>query len=140
MVYSRERMIEMIRLSVMQNDAGVLCPACTVFQYMNADEFRIVSGALQYTEKVVKDVMTPVANVFMLHCDAVLNAQKITEIIQTGYTRIPVYESEYRTPVVLAHVALLSESQLRRNTAQCEGFGAARPRRQLYCEHIVLVL
>jgi metal transporter CNNM len=45
-----------------------------------------------------------VQNVFMLHCDAVLNSKKIGEIIQTGYTRIPVYETDRNNVVSLLNV------------------------------------
>jgi metal transporter CNNM len=40
----------------------------------------------------------------MLHCDAVLNSKKIGEIIQTGYTRIPVYGTDRNNVVSLLNV------------------------------------
>ena len=40
----------------------------------------------------------------MLHVDAVLNSKKIAEIINTGYTRIPVYENDRNHIVSLLNV------------------------------------
>ena len=44
-VYNKERLIEMIRISIGQ-------------QVGMGDDFLVVSGALEYTKKTVKDVMT----------------------------------------------------------------------------------
>ena len=43
-------------------------------------------------------------NVFMLHVDAILNSKKIAEIINTGYTRIPVYENDRNHIVAMLNV------------------------------------
>jgi metal transporter CNNM len=43
-------------------------------------------------------------NVFMLPSDTVLNAKKISEIMHTGYTRIPVYEKDRNNVVSLLNV------------------------------------
>ena len=51
-----------------------------------------MTGALKYKEMAVRDVMTPLANTFMLNTDEKLSFETIAKIFKTGYSRIPVYE------------------------------------------------
>ena len=46
----------------------------------------------QLTRTRIKDVMIPFADVYAVHADLVLNRKTVTEIVRTGYSRIPVYE------------------------------------------------
>jgi metal transporter CNNM len=49
-------------------------------------------GALEYSNKNVKDVMTPIDEVFMLEASTKLTFEAKLEIYKSGYTRIPVYD------------------------------------------------
>lgn len=59
------------------------------------DEFS--KGALR--NRTVEDILTPVNDCFMLATDALLDFSTMSSIMESGYTRIPVYENE-RTNIV----------------------------------------
>ncbi|XP_019411056.1 PREDICTED: metal transporter CNNM1, partial [Crocodylus porosus] len=64
------------------------------------EELAMVQGALELRTKAVRDVLTPLADCFMLRADAVLDFATMSEILRSGYTRIPVYEGERRDNIV----------------------------------------
>lgn len=57
---------------------------------LDEDEVEIIRGALQLSEKRVRDIMLPIEDVFWLTPDAVLDDAKIDQIKAAGYSRIPV--------------------------------------------------
>ncbi|KAJ2848510.1 hypothetical protein IWW36_003253 [Coemansia brasiliensis] len=59
---------------------------------LSADEVTIIRGALELSEKLVSDVMTDLDNVFMVDIDAQLDRKLLTEMVQRGHSRVPVYE------------------------------------------------
>ncbi|CAM4703766.1 metal transporter CNNM3 [Caretta caretta] len=64
------------------------------------DEFvreEFSKGALR--SKTVEDVLTPLDQCFMLNASSVLDFRSMSMIMQSGYTRIPIYEEE-RTNLV----------------------------------------
>uniref|UniRef100_A0A4W5JQY6 Metal transporter n=1 Tax=Hucho hucho TaxID=62062 RepID=A0A4W5JQY6_9TELE len=75
----RERAMEMIRTSV--NDP---------YSEFVKEEFS--RGALR--RKTVEDILTPLNDCFMLPSTAVLDFSTMSEIMQSGYTRVPIYEEE----------------------------------------------
>lgn len=78
-VYSRERLKELVRVTTDGND-------------LDKDEVNIISGALDMKKKTVAESMTKIEDVFMLSYDAILDFDTISEIMKSGYSRIPVYE------------------------------------------------
>lgn len=58
---------------------------------IDADEERIVLGALTYSEKKAYDIMTPKPVVFYLNSESVLTDKLLNEIKEKGFSRIPVY-------------------------------------------------
>ena len=58
----------------------------------NQETGTAMAGALKYQDVLVKEVMTPLENVFMLSADEKLSFEIIAKIFKTGYSRIPVYE------------------------------------------------
>lgn len=80
-VYNREKLVEMLKVTEPYND-------------LVKEELNMIQGALELRTKTVEDVMTPITNCFMIHSDAVLDFNTMSEIMESGYTRIPVYEDE----------------------------------------------
>lgn len=44
--------------------------------------------------KTVEDILTPLKDCFMLPSSVVLDFSTMSEIMQCGYTRVPIYEEE----------------------------------------------
>ncbi|XP_051279790.1 metal transporter CNNM4 isoform X1 [Dicentrarchus labrax] len=80
-VYNREKLVEMLKVTEPYND-------------LVKEELNMIQGALELRTKTVEDVMTPISNCFMIHSHAVLDFNTMSEIMESGYTRIPVYEDE----------------------------------------------
>ena len=59
---------------------------------IDSDEERILLGALSFSDKQVYDIMTPRTVIYHLNKNTVLNATKVEEIKQKGYSRIPVFD------------------------------------------------
>lgn len=58
---------------------------------LDEDEIEIIRGALQLSEKQVKDIMLPIDSVYWLTPDTRLTLEKISEIKRTGRSRVPVF-------------------------------------------------
>ncbi|XP_044046597.1 metal transporter CNNM2 isoform X3 [Siniperca chuatsi] len=90
-VYNREKLLEMLRVTDPYND-------------LVKEELNIIQGALELRTKTVEDVMTPLRDCFMIPGDAILDFNTMSEIMKSGYTRIPVYEGERSNIVDLLFV------------------------------------
>ncbi|CAM0870278.1 unnamed protein product [Alopecurus aequalis] len=55
------------------------------------DETTIIAGALQLTEKKVKDAMSPLCETFVIDINAKLDRKLMQEVIEKGHSRMPVY-------------------------------------------------
>eukprot|EP01012_Entosiphon_sulcatum_P019867 TRINITY_DN24830_c0_g1_i1.p1 TRINITY_DN24830_c0_g1~~TRINITY_DN24830_c0_g1_i1.p1 ORF type:complete len:542 (+),score=136.07 TRINITY_DN24830_c0_g1_i1:40-1665(+) len=71
---------------------------------VGASEEAIVSGAFQFADLTVVDIMTKLEDVYMLNIDSKLDAETLTAIWQTGHTRIPVYEKDVNTIAGMLYV------------------------------------
>ena len=72
---------------------------------LKTDTVTIIGGALDLQEKVVKQAMTPIENVFMLSIDAKLDYETLRRVCLTGHSRIPVYEEiEMSADALMAQV------------------------------------
>ena len=76
--YSNAEMLKLLQIHVQE-------------QKIDPDTAIAMQGALKYKSTTVKEVMTPLENVFMLSSDEQLNFETIAKIFKTGYSRIPVY-------------------------------------------------
>lgn len=85
----REKVMELIRANV--NDP---------YSEFVKEEFR--RGTLR--SKTVEDILTPLKDCFMLPSTAVLDFSTMSEIMQSGYTRVPVYEEERSNIVEILYV------------------------------------
>jgi metal transporter CNNM len=64
---------------------------------LDEDEVEIIRGALQLSEKRVRDIMIPMRTVFWLTPDTIIGSQKIDEIKERGWSRIPVMNQQHTT-------------------------------------------
>lgn len=65
---------------------------------LKLDTVTIIGATLDLQEKVVKQAMTPISDVFMLSIDTQLDYALLKKICLTGHSRVPVYE-EVDVPV-----------------------------------------
>ncbi|CAB1318870.1 unnamed protein product [Coregonus sp. 'balchen'] len=90
-VYNREKLVEMLRVTEPYND-------------LVKEELNMIQGALELRNKTVESVMTPLAHCFMIQNDAVLDFNTMSEIMESGYTRIPVFDDERSNIVDILYV------------------------------------
>ncbi|KAL0964635.1 hypothetical protein UPYG_G00326800 [Umbra pygmaea] len=79
--YTREKLVAMLRVTDPYHD-------------LVKEELNIIQGALELRSKTVEEVHTPLADCYMLSSDAVLDFCTMSDVMQSGFTRIPVYENE----------------------------------------------
>ncbi|TNM92092.1 hypothetical protein fugu_019104 [Takifugu bimaculatus] len=90
-VYNREKLVGMLKVTEPYND-------------LDKEELNMIQGALELRTKTVEDVMTPLDHCFMIQADAVLDFNTMSEIMESGYTRIPVYDDERSNIVDVLYV------------------------------------
>ena len=79
---------------------------------IDADEERIVHGALQFSHRQVREVMTPIEDVTMFDENQKLNDQFFTQVGDAGYSRFPVYSGNKSNIVgILFAKDLLTEDE-----------------------------
>jgi metal transporter CNNM len=61
---------------------------------LDEDEVGIMRGALQLSEKRVREIMTPIKKVYSLTLHDVIDDKRIDVIKETGFSRIPVFNDE----------------------------------------------
>jgi metal transporter CNNM len=59
---------------------------------LDEDEIEIMRGALQLSEKRVRDIMTDIRHTYWITPDTELTGDKIDEIKEKGFSRIPVFD------------------------------------------------
>lgn len=80
-IYNKKELVEMLRVTDEYND-------------LEGDEMNIITGALNYGNKTVQEVMTKLEAAFVIPVDAVLDFKTMAMIMNSGHSRIPVYEDE----------------------------------------------
>jgi putative hemolysin len=66
------------------------------------NEFAIISGVVQFRDKIVRDVMTPRERVFAIE-DALPVEEKAKRIAAVGYSRVPVFSGSLDETVGMVH-------------------------------------
>lgn len=84
---------------------------------IDSDEERIIKGALSYSNKKVRDIMTPRTTVKMLQNTQKLDEKTISTISRLGHSRIPVYEKDRNDIVGILYVKDLIINTLKNKTA-----------------------
>ena len=62
---------------------------------LKKDEERIARGALTFSEKLIRDIMTPRSMVTGIEQDRILDASTIEDLRLSGYSRFPVYDESF---------------------------------------------
>ena len=88
-VYNRDRLRELLKES--NTD-------------LKKDEMNIITGALELSKKTVVDIMTKIEDVYMLEMGTILDFDTVSEIMETGYTRIPVYDGNKNNIVNILNI------------------------------------
>ena len=83
-VFTRNGMLALIRLNVESSEHRKMSG-------LTAGDARLMGGALTYKDQMCGDVMTPIANVFSLPAEALLDQATILEILACGHTRCMVF-------------------------------------------------
>lgn len=79
---------------------------------IDADEERIVHGALQFSHRRVREVMTPIEDVTLFDENQKLNDQFFNEVGDAGYSRFPIYSGNKTNIVgILFAKDLLTEDE-----------------------------
>ncbi|KAK7953712.1 hypothetical protein PG996_014604 [Apiospora saccharicola] len=64
-----------------------------VSERLNQDEVTIISAVLDLKRKPVEEVMTPMDDVYTMSEDTVLDEKTIDQILNAGYSRIPIHQT-----------------------------------------------
>ncbi len=67
---------------------------------LTAEEVQVIHGALDMAHKTAETAMTPLANVYALSADAILDRKLLESIISAGHSRIPVYEGDDKRNII----------------------------------------
>ncbi|KAK2458874.1 DUF21 domain-containing protein [Trifolium repens] len=68
------------------------------------DETTIIAGALELSEKTAGDAMTPISETFAIDINSKLDRGLMTEILEKGHSRVPVY---YEQPTNIIGLILI---------------------------------
>ncbi|KAE8647526.1 hypothetical protein Csa_004030 [Cucumis sativus] len=71
---------------------------------LTRDETTIIAGALELTEKVARDVMTPISETFAIDINANLDSNLVKLILEKGHSRVPVF---YERPTNIIGLVLV---------------------------------
>ncbi len=71
---------------------------------IDADEEKIIKGALSYSDKVVQNIMTPRTEMVSLEYNQILDKKMIGEIKNLGHSRIPIYKGDHDNIVGILYV------------------------------------
>lgn len=80
-VYSKKELMKLIEEHEDMDESDV-----------DEDEEKIIKGALSFSNKTARDIMTPRSEMFALEKNEKLTKALITKIYKAGHSRIPVYE------------------------------------------------
>lgn len=80
-VYSKKELMKIVKEHEDSKESDV-----------DADEERIIRGALSYSDKNVMQIMTPRTVVYTLEINSILDEKLLEEIKEEGFTRIPIYK------------------------------------------------
>lgn len=90
-VYNRQQLLELLKVT--KEDADI-----------NDYELGILSGALNFKDRTVTEIMTKYEHVFCVDIDLILNFETMKQIYDSGFSRIPIYEEDRNNIVGILHL------------------------------------
>jgi len=95
-IYSKQELMKIVEehKAAKRSDVGV-------------DEERIVKGALTFSDKLVKDVMTPKSVVEAFEASTKIDKEFLAKLKNTGHSRFPVYKDKLDNIIGILHLARL---------------------------------
>lgn len=90
-VYNRQQLLELLKVT--KEDADI-----------NDYELGILSGALNFKDRTVTEIMTKYEHVFCVDIDLVLNFETMKQIYDSGFSRMPIYEEDRNNIVGILHL------------------------------------
>lgn len=95
-IYSKQELMKIIEEHEESKESDV-----------KVEEERIVKGALTFSDKKVKDVMTPRSVVFTMESSQKITNDLLNTIRETGYSRIPIYTEKTDNIIGILHLPQL---------------------------------
>lgn len=83
-IYSKKELVKIVEEHKVAEESEI-----------DADEHRIVKGALSFSDKTAKDIMTPRTVLYALEVTDILSEDLLDEIREEGFTRVPVYDQTF---------------------------------------------
>lgn len=87
-IYSKNELKKLLDIHAIHQESGV-----------SRRQAVILSGVLDFAQKKLEDIMTPMEKIFMLDMESRLDTNVLTTIMENGHSRVPVYEGD-RTNIV----------------------------------------
>lgn len=69
-------------------------------EHLHEDEVTIIRAVLELNDKTVRDVMTPIEDVFIMSSDTILDEEGIAKLVRSGYSRVPIHEPGKKDAIV----------------------------------------
>lgn len=105
-VYSKNELVRIIEEHEDLKDSDI-----------DADEEKIIKGALSYSDKTTQEIMTPRTEIILLKYDQRLDKKTIRTIKNSGHSRIPIYEKDYDDIMGILYVKDLIGENLKNSVA-----------------------
>lgn len=61
-------------------------------EHLNDDEVTIIRAVLDLNDKTLRNVMTPIEDVYTLPSDHILDEPAVDKLVDSGYSRVPIHE------------------------------------------------
>jgi metal transporter CNNM len=100
-IYSKQELIKIVEEHQIAVESDI-----------DADENRIIKGALSFSDKKVRSIMTPRTVIYALNVDEILDDRLLNEIKTNGFTRVPVYKQNIDNCVGILNVKDLINIEL----------------------------
>ncbi|TKY86495.1 hypothetical protein EX895_004644 [Sporisorium graminicola] len=69
-------------------------------EHLHEDEVTIIRAVLELNDKTVRDVMTPIEDVFIMSSDTILDEEGVAKLVRSGYSRVPIHEPGKKDAIV----------------------------------------